>query len=351
MGVFSFFKNFMSKTEASKKTAVSPLLVKAQELINTHKIPGMAIRVLKKGEVVIDAGLGYANLETKTIPNTEKSLFRIASVSKPIAAIALAQMVRDQLINLDDSIYTYVPYFPKKKYDITIRQLASHTAGIRGYRGAEYALNIPYTIKEGIGVFGEDELLFAPGSNYHYNSYDWCLLSLAMQEVSGAPFQDYVAKWVLKPLGLLNTTPEIKTNTYPDLVSFYSRSKLGFRKATLVNNFYKLAGGGYLATAADVAKLGQAVLEGKVLGDAIGKTFLTAQRIDDTSTFYGLGWQVSEDAKARPYYGHVGNGVGGYAVFYVYPKEEMVFSILINCTHPKIENELAALVEDIIMGV
>ncbi len=95
--------------------------------------------------------------------------------------------------------------YPRKQWDFTIRQLASHTAGIRGYQGMEYGLNKPYAIKESIEIFRDDALLFEPGTNYLYNSYDWVLISLAMQEVSGIPFEDYVQKKVLRPLGITNT--------------------------------------------------------------------------------------------------------------------------------------------------
>jgi len=89
-------------------------------------------------------------------------------------------MVNDGLIDLDASFYEYVPYFPQKKHDFTIRQLAGHTAGIRGYRGKEYRLNKAYSIKDSLRIFKDDGLLFKPGTNYHYNSYDWVLISLAM---------------------------------------------------------------------------------------------------------------------------------------------------------------------------
>ena len=147
-------------------------------LVNQNKVPGIGVTVLRQGEVLLQKGYGYANLETKTPVHPDKTLFRIASVSKPIAATALAKMVADKDIDLDASLYDYVPYFPKKEHDFTIRQLAGHTAGIRGYRGKEYALNMPYSIKEGITVFQEDALLFTPGTDYHYNSYDLSLIHI-----------------------------------------------------------------------------------------------------------------------------------------------------------------------------
>ncbi|MGI9553161.1 MAG: serine hydrolase domain-containing protein [Aurantibacter sp.] len=338
------------------------------DLVNEKKIPGVSISVLKDGEVVLQKGYGYADFEKKTPIDPGKTIFRIASASKNIAATALAHMVADGLIDLDASFYEYVPYYPKKRWDFTIRQLASHIAGIRGYQGTEYGLNEPYSIKEGIEIFKDDDLLFEPGTNYHYNSYDWVLVSLAMQEVSGIPFENYVQEKVLNPLGMTNTfhrdpstMPRVRSKLaaernrsgsragkIEDMATFYSTNRLGFRKAIPVSNFYKLAGGGYLSTSEDLAKFGQAYLDGKILNDTVLTQFLTSQTTNGFPTYYGLGWQVSEDKKGRPFYGHVGNGVGGYSNFFVYPDERMVFAILINCTDPKVQEELDFLVETIV---
>jgi len=299
-----------------------------QKLIDDKKIPGLAITVSKENKICFQKGYGYAAIEKQLLINPRKTVFRIASVSKPIAATALAHMVADRQIDLDTSFYRYVPYYPKKKWDFTIRQLASHTAGIRSYKGIEYGLNKPYTIKEGITVFKEDELLFKPGTAYHYNSFDWVLISLAIQEVCGMPFEAYVQQKVLSPLGMKNTTPEfVNNNTY---AKFYSRNRLGFREAIPVNNFYKLAGGGYMSTTEDVIKLGQAYLNKEILNDEVINPFITSEMIDGVSNYYGLGWQVSTDKKGNSYYSN----------FYIYPKKQLIISILVNCTNPNIQDKL-----------
>tara|TARA_R110000796_G_scaffold41772_4_gene103524 strand:- start:106734 stop:107822 length:1089 start_codon:yes stop_codon:yes gene_type:complete len=325
-----------------------------QQLIASKKIPGLSISVLKNGNTIFQNGYGYADISKKTLINPENTVFRVASVSKPIAATALAYMVADGTVDLEASFYKYVPYYPKKKWDFTIRQLASHTAGIRGYLGKEYGLNEPYSIKESISIFKDDDLLFEPGTSYHYNSYDWVLISLAMQEASGILFEDYVKQKVLLPLKLDNTYPAtlngkdcIENNTLK-LTTFYSKCPIGFRKSISVNNYYKLAGGGYLSTSSDIVKLGQAYLDKQILNDEVLNQFLTSQVINNTPTYYGLGWQVSHDKKQRSFYGHIGNGVGGYSNFFVYPDQKMVVSILVNCTNPDIQNKLDEVIDVLI---
>ncbi len=392
-----YLKSLFAKRRVIGDTPILKGLAKADAILNTlvndKRVPGLSITVIKDGKTFFQKGYGYSDLETLSSVDPAKTIFRIASVSKPIAATALAHVVADGLIDLDASFYEYVPYFPNKKWDFTNRQLASHTAGIRGYRGVEYGLNQPYSIKEGIDIFKDDDLIFEPGRGYLYNSFDWVLVSLAVQEASGIPFEEYVRQKVLEPLGMENTfakcypeyftqesrggsahnSGQTKTSAkfrpgeaksdkpridgtgqeqasmvshLPYHVSkFYSKNRKGFRPAIPVNNFYKLAGGGYLSTSADIAKFGQAYLDGTILSEEIRSQFLTSQTVNGNPTYYGLGWQVSEDAKGRPFYGHVGNGVGGYSNFFVYPEERMVFALLINCTDPKVQEELNEVVD------
>ncbi len=371
--ITKYLKNLFASKRVMGDTMMLTGLVKAdillRRLVVEKKVPGISITVLRAGEILLQKGYGYADLESKLLIDPKNTIFRIASVSKNIAATALAQMVNDGLIDLDTSFYEYVPYFPTKQWDFTIRQLASHTAGIRGYRGAEYGLNKAYSIKESIAIFASDDLLFEPGTDYFYNSFDWVLISLAMQAVSGKPFEDYVREKVLNPIEMTNTFAENRplegfrghraaineevsnALALANLTSFYSKNRLGFRKAIPVNNYYKLAGGGYLSTSEDIAKLGRAYLEEKVLNEEILSPFLTSEMVNGNKTYYGLGWQVSEDKRGRPFYGHIGNGVGGYSNFFVYPEQEMVFAILINCTNPNVQNELDEVVDALILGV
>jgi len=343
-------------------------LVKAdallQDMFSDDKFPGLAITVLKEGKTIFQKGYGYSDIDKKQNVDPEKSIFRIASVSKPIAATALAYMVQKGVIGLDESFYTYLPDYPKKEWDFTIRQLASHTAGIRVYKGKEFALNEPLSIRDSLSLFKNDPLVFEPGTEYLYNSFDWVIISAAMQEASGIPFEEYVQENVLNPLRMKNTyIPECHTddnykksgigvNTIAsseernNVTTFYTKGMSGFRKATPVDIFYKLAGGGYLSTSEDIAKFGQAFLDTKVdIEQTILNQFLTAQQVDGNSTYYGLGWQVSEDAKGRKFYGHVGNGVGGYSNLFIYPEQQLVLAILINSTDPKIQEDLDTVID------
>jgi len=362
-----YFQNYFAAKNILGDDAILNGLVAADALFTSlvaeKKIPGLAISVLKNGKVYFEKGYGHSDLEQKINVAARTTSFRIASVSKCITGMALGKMVEDGIVHWDDSIYKHVPYFPKKKYDFSLRQLAGHTAGIRGYRGKEFALNQPCSIKESIVIFKNDPLVFEPGTDYLYTSFDFVLLSLAMQEASGISFGAYVAQHILQPLGMVATGPE---QHIPDGQSgeeksignalqqsrqghalYYTKTATGYRKAVEVNNLFKLAGGGYLSTSADIAKLGQAILEHKILSPNTYKELLSSQTAGGTSTYYGLGFQVGKDKKGRTFFGHVGNSVGAYSNFFVYPEQRMVFSILINCTDPKVQDIL----DEVIAGL
>ncbi|WP_242535731.1 serine hydrolase domain-containing protein [[Muricauda] lutisoli] len=313
-------------------------------LVAEKKVPGLAVTILDKGEILLQNGYGFADIDKRIKVHPVHTVFRMASISKCITGLALGKMVEDGIVDLDESLYTYVTYYPKKKYDFTLRQLASHTAGIRGYRGKEYALNLECSIKDGIEVFKNDPLFFEPGTSFLYNSFDFVLLSLAMEEASGIPFKDYVKEHILTPLGLKYTfSPEdfdFSSKAVKTKARFYTRRSLYFQEAVEVNNTYKLAGGGYLSTCDNVAKLGQAILERKLLKNETYEQLLTSQTIDGKPIYYGLGFQVSQDSKGRPFVGHVGNSVGAYTNLFVYPNGQKVVAVLINSTDPKVQSIL-----------
>ena len=316
-----------------------------QQLVEQGLVPGVAIRVMHRGRCWLEQGYGLADLERKAPVTPGNTVFRIASISKPITATALARLVAAGRVGLDDPLGTYVPEFPHQ--GINLGQLAAHTAGIRGYRGREALLNRPMGIADSLELFREDPLLFAPGEGFHYNSFDFVLLSLAMERASGQPFDRLVQETVLEPLQMLQTAPDTPGSPRPGQAGFYSRGRQGFRPAAPVDTRYKLAGGGYLSTVGDICRLGQATLSGEVAPAGVLEPFLRTQYVAGSPTWYGLGWQASRDAAGRPFYGHIGNGIGGYGNFFVYPGQELVIAILTNCTGPGVQPVLDLVVEAI----
>lgn len=345
--MFSFITNLFGQKPQGFSKADRIL----KKMIRKKKVPGIAITITKNGIKQFSKGYGYADLENEISVNPSTTVFRVGSLSKPIAATGLAKLVEKHQINLSRSVYDYVKYFPKKEYVFSLKQLGGHLAGIRNYKDNEFMNNTPLSIKEGIGLFENDALLFAPGEGYAYTSYSWNLLSLAMQEAVNKPFEKIIKDEVLMPLSLLHTFPD-KQQEGINKATFYRKKRWRrFVEVSPVNNYFKLAGGGYLSTSEDISVLGNAYLNESFLPNTIIEEFTKSQEIDGKLTYYGVGWQASFDHKHRPYFGHIGNGLGGYGVFYVYPKHNVVVSILMNCSNPNQDKKINEIIDAVFEGL
>ncbi|HSP87888.1 MAG TPA: serine hydrolase domain-containing protein, partial [Ignavibacteriaceae bacterium] len=96
-------------------------------------IPSISAGIMKDGKIVWLNTRGFADIENN-VHATSKSAYRIASISKVITAVAIMQLVEQRKLKLDDDIRKYIPYYPPKRWEFSIRQLLTHTAGIRNYR-------------------------------------------------------------------------------------------------------------------------------------------------------------------------------------------------------------------------
>ena len=153
------------------------------------------------GQIVFSEGFGYADLEER-VPVWPTTKFRIGSVSKPLTAVALVQLVDQGKIDLDAPVQTYVPTFPDKGGKITPRLLAGHLAGIRHYQGDEFLMARHFdNVMDGLKIFENDPLVAPPGTKFNYSSYGFNLLGAVIQSASGQEFLAYMHQHVFGPAG------------------------------------------------------------------------------------------------------------------------------------------------------
>ena len=295
--------------------------------------PGASITVVKDGEVVWSEGFGWADMEQR-VAVTPLTRFRIGSVSKSLPSIGLGLLVQEGKLDLDAPIQRYVPSFPAKRQPITARELAGHVAGIRHYRGNEMLIQRHYaSVTEALDIFKGDTLLFAPGARFSYSSYGYNLLSAVMESAAGEPFVPFMTRRVFEPLGLRHTVAEYADSLVPFRAHFYTHadSGSGIVNAPYVDNSYKWAGGGFLSTTEDLARVGQLLLDGTLLKPETRRLLWTSQRTTDgKATGYGMGWFVDHDAAGRQRVYHSGGSVGGTAYLLIYPEQKLVLALLVN---------------------
>lgn len=234
---------------------------------------------------------------------------------------------------LDAEVQRYVPAFPRKRWPITVRQVAGHIAGVRHYRGDENESYRPYaTVLAGLDIFDDDTLLFEPGTRYSYSSYGWNLLSAVVETASGQDFLTYMRRNVFEPLGMRNTTPDHADSLIPHRTRFYVHTRDDrVINAPAVDNSYKWAGGGFLSTPEDLLKFAFAHLKPGFLKPETVKLLWTSQRLrSGEETGYGMGWMMRTDAMGHHTVSHSGGSVGGTTLLLIHPESQVVLAIVAN---------------------
>lgn len=103
------------------------------KFMSTTHAPGVSVAVVEKNNYVWSQGFGMADLEN-SVPATSRTLYRLASISKPLTAVAALQLSQTGKLDIDAPVQRYCPAFPQKEFPITTRQLLGHLGGIRHYK-------------------------------------------------------------------------------------------------------------------------------------------------------------------------------------------------------------------------
>ena len=197
---------------------LAPLDEVMQKLLTDHDIPGGTLAVSKEGRLVYARGFGYADLEAQE-PVQPTSRFRIASISKPITAVAVMQLVEQGKLQLDDKIFELLAVEPASEEveidsrleRITVLNCLQHTGGWDRdksfdpmFRSVQFAKTLklppPTGAAEVIRCMLGVPLDFNPGERYSYSNFGYCLLGRAIEKVSGKTYEEYVRTAVLAPL-------------------------------------------------------------------------------------------------------------------------------------------------------
>ena len=187
-----------------------------------HCVPGASIAVTDRGKVVFARGYGYADVAAAEAVQPE-SLFRIASISKPITAVAILQLVEKEQLKLDDKVLSVLDYqddinaagdaFDPRWQDITIRHLLQHRGGWdRGksfdamFKPVEFAkqagTDAPADPTTVVKAMFSHKLDFEPGERYAYSNFGYCLLGRVIEKLTGQTYEACVKEKVLAPIGI-----------------------------------------------------------------------------------------------------------------------------------------------------
>ncbi|MDP6582251.1 MAG: serine hydrolase domain-containing protein [Vicinamibacterales bacterium] len=307
-----------------------------------ENLPGLSLAVGMAGDVVWAEGFGWADLDEQR-PVTPTTLFRIGSVAMPMTATAVGVLLERGLLDLDAPVRDYVPGFPEKTWSVSTRQLMGHVAGVRHYGDDDELLFMRDHCEsplDGLGLFADDPLRFAPGTRYQYSSYGWTLVGAVVEATAGEPFLEFMQREVFDPLGMGDTEPDDPVRPAPETTSFYwpraARDPIyGIEDANNPDTSCLQGAGALLSTPSDIVRFGLAMLgEGLLRADTLDLLRTPLELDSGESTEYGLGWFIRSaplDPEAQTtIYGHGGSSPGGFTSFMTLPEQGIVVAITTN---------------------
>ncbi len=304
-----------------------------QTYIDYKRIPSISAGVYWKGKIYWLDAKGLIDLEN-FVPAKNTSLYRIASITKAITAVAVMQLYEKGLIDLDAEINTYVPYFPKKKWKLTVRHILSHTGGIRSYKSEEeFNSKMFYSsTRDAVLTFANDDLLFEPGTRYNYTSLGYSLLAALIENVSKTSFENYLRRNIFEPAGMKVTRVDRQRSIIYERVRGYEKSPdRRFINSPLTDLSLKVAGGGLISTSEDLLLFVKAILDGTLISKSTLE-IMTRQTILKTSQKinYGFGFSLADPSDSLKWFGHEGRGTGFSTGLMIIPDEDLAAVYLIN---------------------
>ena len=170
-----------------------------------HHVPGAVFVIVKDGRIILAKGYGQANVQSRQPVDAQKTLFRIASITKPFTAVAILQLVEQNLLSLDEDIREKLPITLETQFDgpITIWNLLTHTSGFElsdigdAARSPEDVLPLAEMAATRMTTQGS-----APGRRYHYSNHNYLLAGLLIEQATGTPYDQYLQNNVFRPLGM-----------------------------------------------------------------------------------------------------------------------------------------------------
>jgi serine beta-lactamase-like protein LACTB, mitochondrial len=296
------------------------------------KIPGLTVAIGEDLRLAWSEGFGSADVEGG-VSATSATVYRIASVSKPITAVAAMQLVERGKLDLDAPIQQYVPAFPQKPWPITARELLSHLSGIRHYNSLrEVDSTRHYTdLLAPLKIFADEPLVFEPGTHFLYSTYGYSLLGAAVEAASAKTFVDCLRSNIFTPAHMNCTRMDDVYSVIAHRARGYRRTVEGeIENCALADDSNKIPGGGFVSTAGDLVRFAVA-LEGGQLANSQSRAlmFTPVHTTGGRSVPYGLGWMILDRGSKR-WVGHSGAQPGASAYLLVSPSNGFAVAVLAN---------------------
>jgi CubicO group peptidase (beta-lactamase class C family) len=319
----------------------------AKQTLEKAGVPGMAVVVVHRDEVVFLKGFGVREAGTDK-PVDADTVFQLASTSKAFASTVLAALVGDGVIGWDDRLTDHLPGFrlsdPWVTSEVTIRDMLCHRSGLRTSAGDEVALFLGYDRSEVFRRLRYYKPASSFRSQYAYTNFGFAAAAEAGARAAKTPWEALAAEKIYQPLGMKSTS-----SRFADYAAAPNRALPHVRVAGqwtaryTVNADPQSPAGGVSSSVRDIAAWMRLQLAG---GKFAGKQLISATALAEThrpqidagsypvtdqAAFYGLGWFVLQDGDGRVFWKHGGaHSPGNRADVTLLPRQQLGIAIFLN---------------------
>lgn len=305
---------------------------KCSDVVDRGLAVGLSIAVVCEGELVWSEGFGLADREAG-LSVTARTRFGIGSISKALTMAAVAASERAGGMSLDAPLSQYDPSLPEWFDHITARHIACHVSGLddafdRAHRGTAERFSLEDASRE----IASESPASPVGTVTRYTTGPFTVIGHALALAEGRPYESVMADRVLKPAGMIATMPQDPRAADPCRAAFYNGDRGGpYSLAAPYDPAYKLPGAGYLSTAADIARFGDALVSGRIVGPEAVRDLLTPATLSDgVVTEFCCGFRVGTLDDGTPVIHQPGGGIGISAWLVVVPSERLSMALLAN---------------------
>ena len=293
----------------------------ASEALRNGPIAGFSIAVFERGKPVLATGYGFADVEAGVAATADTS-YPIASVTKHFTAGAILRLADQGKLSLDDPLRRFFPSARPRIGDLTIRHLLDHTSGLT--RGG------PAPRAAALSVLTRGGTARAQGEDWDYSNYNFSLLGLVIEQVSGRDYAAYVRDELAAPLGLAGTGYCEDGSPVPGRGQDYQSGVKRVSPTPYWKDPRFFAAGGLCSTVLDLVKWESALESGRVISLAMLQAMRTPARVSDGSEAdYGYGTRLGFTGRHRKL-GHTGGGLSNKAVLARYPDDDVTVAVLLN---------------------
>ena len=282
---------------------------------------------------------------SRALPSTPETRFNLGSINKTFTAIAIAQLIQQGRVTLDDALAKYLPDYPNAAAaaKITIRDLVTHRSGVATFMRADFG-NL--TVAEMVKRVGAEPQAFAPGERQEYSNGGYVVLGRVVEVVSGEPYSTYVADHIYRPAGMTQSGfVDAGTAASGAALAYSAAGGRGGPMSARPVEPGNPAGGGY-STASDLFNFARALRSGRLLDQRMTDYVLNGTFAGTSGPRFGFALR-EQIVGAHRFIGNGGGAPGVNAEFRFEPAGDFTVVVLSNTSPPSATELLSAIMNQI----